>query len=435
MNRFPMQRRRGTVFLIALWIIMILAGLVLVFANSMVVEATASANHVASLQAEAIERGAEQYVLALIDQNQPNQQVMALNLEPGFFSDIVVGDVENGQQGYFWIIRPNYGDESLPAFGLVDEASKINLNTATKEVLMGLPNITEDLVDALIDWRDTDETAQPLGAESDYYSTLPNPYLAKNGPLETVEELLLVKGWTRPVLYGEISEMNSGRYTGPAASGIASTPQMPSMSMGPISSKSSVIAQSIVSDWATYYGLYDYFTVYTHEATSSTSGATGAAGASRTASSGSQGVTAASATAKPTSGLININTAPRDVLYALGLDDSEVSTIMSYRQSADFDPTDISWVNQALPQKAATLTNMITGSAYQYSANIVAVSGNGRAFKHVRIVVDARTSPPQIVYRRDLTDRGWPMSPELLASLRSGTYTPSQTTIVSGGVR
>jgi len=66
------------------------------------------------------------------------------------------------------------------------------------------------------------------------------------------------------------------------------------------------------------------------------------------------------------------------------------------------------------------LGDRITGKSFQYSADIVAVSGNGRAYKRCRIVVNASGTTPQIVYRRDLTDRGWPMDPEILASLRSG---------------
>ncbi len=40
------------------------------------------------------------------------------------------------------------------------------------------------------------------GAESDYYTSLPNPYKAKNAPFDTIEELLLVKGVTSEILYG-----------------------------------------------------------------------------------------------------------------------------------------------------------------------------------------------------------------------------------------
>ena len=51
----------------------------------------------------------------------------------------------------------------------------------------------------------------------------------------------------------------------------------------------------------------------------------------------------------------------------------------------------------------------------------VAATGNGRAFKRVRIVVRAGATPV-IVYRRDISDRGWPMDPGVLASLKRGQY-------------
>jgi len=35
-------------------------------------------------------------------------------------------------------------------------------------------------------------------------------------------------------------------------------------------------------------------------------------------------------------------------------------------------------------------------------------------------VVDASSGTPQIVYRRDLSDAGWPLDPSVLESLRSG---------------
>jgi DNA uptake protein ComE-like DNA-binding protein len=44
--------------------------------------------------------------------------------------------------------------------------------------------------------------------ESSYYSSLPNPYQAKNGPLNSLDELLLVKGVTPYLLYGGDTNRN-----------------------------------------------------------------------------------------------------------------------------------------------------------------------------------------------------------------------------------
>jgi len=60
----------------------------------------------------------------------------------------------------------------------------------------------DNLVDAIKDWMDKDEEVTKFGAESAYYQTLEKPYLCRNAPLESLEELLLVRGMTRELFYG-----------------------------------------------------------------------------------------------------------------------------------------------------------------------------------------------------------------------------------------
>lgn len=51
------------------------------------------------------------------------------------------------------------------------------------------------LIDALIDWIDPDSQPRPNGAEDLYYLTLKPPYRAANQPLQSVDELRLVRGF------------------------------------------------------------------------------------------------------------------------------------------------------------------------------------------------------------------------------------------------
>lgn len=110
-------------------------------------------------------------------------------------------------------------DEDFIRFGITDEASKLNLNTATEVQLLKLvgQSVGENdeidprqIVNAILDWRDTDSTprGEPGDTEGPFYRTLPKPYLVKNGPFDTVEELLLVKGVTGQILYGEDFDRN-----------------------------------------------------------------------------------------------------------------------------------------------------------------------------------------------------------------------------------
>jgi len=91
---------------------------------------------------------------------------------------------------------------------VVDEASKLNINTAAKEQFLGLEYMTEEIADAIIDWRDKDDTPSTAGAEAGYYENLPFGYMTRNGPFRTVRELLLVKDVTEEFFYGEDTNFN-----------------------------------------------------------------------------------------------------------------------------------------------------------------------------------------------------------------------------------
>ncbi len=90
---------------------------------------------------------------------------------------------------------------------IVDLERKVNINYANRELLQrafesqGLELAqSSHLVDAIEDWRDFNSDPLIDGAESDYYLSLPQPYVAKDGPLDDLSELLLVRG-VSPALY------------------------------------------------------------------------------------------------------------------------------------------------------------------------------------------------------------------------------------------
>jgi len=433
-----LRRARGTVLIVTMWILLVLAGLVLVLARTMRVEGDRSANGVAALQAAAIEQGAIQYVLAGVDGlagRTPDDADTPCEA-------VLVGG------GAFWILRPAGTDSPATySYGITDEASKVNLNTAPLDMLSKLPGMTTELAAAIVDWRDPDSNVTSGGAESEYYLMLADPYECKNGPLETVEELFLVRDASKEILFGRDANRNGFIDAG--------------------ESDSRPFSGTFTSSGARLdCGLINYVTVYSASAPGSTGGtalvnvndprsqalvdllrqAVSAdrlpgvldrvrrerpfrsvldfyyragltkdefqkiAGRITTGGGGSQ------------AGLINVNTAPKEVLLCLpGLDESDASALLAARPTDDEGRSSIAWVVQVLSrEKAVAIGGSITAQSYRFSADIVSIAPGGRAFKRCRVVVDARTSPPQVIYRQDLTHLGWPLSQDIVARLRSG---------------
>ncbi|MHC4124805.1 MAG: helix-hairpin-helix domain-containing protein [Planctomycetota bacterium] len=99
-------------------------------------------------------------------------------------------------------------DGCMVTVKVVDEAGKLNINTATKEQLMALPDMTEDIVESIADWRDKDSNPGENGAEAGYYKNLEYEYKIRNGAFRTIRELLLVKGLRPELFYGEDTNFN-----------------------------------------------------------------------------------------------------------------------------------------------------------------------------------------------------------------------------------
>jgi general secretion pathway protein K len=94
-----------------------------------------------------------------------------------------------------------------------DEGGKINLNRAPEETLVNLFTAlmvpaarVRTMVDSIQDWRSRGDAARPYGAKSDYYLSLDPPYVAKNSPFETVEELAWVRGFENSPLIPRLGE-------------------------------------------------------------------------------------------------------------------------------------------------------------------------------------------------------------------------------------
>lgn len=449
-------QERASVLIIVLWVAFGLVSLAIYFANSSSLELRAADNRVAALEAEQAIAGAARYV----------SNALANVTEPGTPPDPATFKAEAiriGNARYWLIGQPlDEEDDDVVTWGLVDEASKLNLNTATAAVLAKLPRMTDALAAAVVDWRDADSNPGENGAEDDIYARLNPPYRCKNAPFESIEELRLVYGFTYDILYDEDANMNA--------------------ILDPNENDADATAPNDNHDGVLNRGVLAYVTVHSKESNLRTNGQMRVnvgdvdlnglrqlmteAGVSsdrvlqvlaRFATPGGNnnqtngpnngpnqngpnnqngpgqttttnnsvlqfylrsGLTAEEfaliepdltiSTNSVVEGLVNVNTATATVLACLpGLDAAKADTLVATR-AGQTGQHSIAWVKEALDEQSATqLGPFITGRSYVYSADIAALGHHGRGYSRVKFIFDTTEGAPKIRRRQDLTHLGW----------------------------
>jgi type II secretory pathway component PulK len=220
------SRFREAVILLAVLVVVVLLTLAAYeYSELVTAEYRAADSYTRAGQARALAASGVQYAAALL--SNPNSFSTILNSNPydnaqAFQGVIVQPSGQPRFQGRFSIVAPLDPDQpssgSQPfRYGIIDESAKININALMQlssdgkiahDVLINLPNMTEGIVNSILDWIDADDDPRPGGAENDYYSGLTPSYRCKNGPLTTVEELLLVQGVTPALLLGNDRNRN-----------------------------------------------------------------------------------------------------------------------------------------------------------------------------------------------------------------------------------
>jgi len=439
------------VLFIVLWICLGLVTLAIYSAYTVNSELQAAANRVGEIEARQAVAGAIRYAAYVLNNYAIDGVIPNSGIPPDPTQDydsaaLQVGSGKNDPQ--FWFIGrdPNNIPTTDPVFGLVDEASKLNLNTVTTAMLNLLPtqNMTPDFASAITAWKSKASSAN--NAISSLYSTLDPARTNKGAVYETTDELRLVYGATLDLILGEDTNRN-GAMDANENDGDQSPPHDN-------------------QDGVLQPGMLEYVTAFTNQPTTTITGTarvdirtTGTRGnLSRimqqkgfTAGRARQIITNlgpttftnvadfmvasrmtaaeyalihTSITAPGTSsvlGLVNVNTASETVLACIpGIGPTNAPALVAYRVANPAALTSFAWLSQVL-----TKTNIhgagpyITDQSYQFSADIAAVGRNGRGYHREKVVFDTSQGIPRIIYREDLTASGWALGPTVRQTLKT----------------
>ena len=193
----PTRPQRGVILIIVLWFVVIVIIMVAALASETRLSAKTVLYNKMGLQTwndslKAL-RAAE---MELLINRMPDP--------PGTETDIPLSERKNKRYRFDGrILELAYPVPKTVNIRIYDHAGKINIQRLSKQRLRQLleQRIGNDIerLDALQaawnDWIDRDELKRLNGAEKDYYEKLKPPYEPRNSRLETVGELLLIKGF------------------------------------------------------------------------------------------------------------------------------------------------------------------------------------------------------------------------------------------------
>ena len=238
--------RRGGFFLVLVLIVIAVATMAVYSFTELMIAYDESAYLAGDLVQARVtaESGTEAVRLILSQSPATREQSGGIYNNATLFQAIQVSSgIDGATPSNYTIVAPDldaYGQYGGIRYGLQNESARLNLNalvvldengdslmssassgggesgeaaaagggSAAVSLLMALPGMTGDTADAILDWIDEDEEPREFGAETEYYATLPTPYQPANGPLHSVEELLLVRGVTPTLLFGADSNRN-----------------------------------------------------------------------------------------------------------------------------------------------------------------------------------------------------------------------------------
>jgi type II secretory pathway component PulK len=417
-------RQSGSVLIIVLWIALGLVAITLYFANAMSSELRAADNRVAALVADQAIEGAARYVTSVLTEQATNGIVPYAN---DYANDaVLVGNA------HFWLIGRDDGQGSPNqiTFGLVDEGSKLNLNNTniTVEMLELLPRMTPELAAAIIDWRDADSTISTSGAEAETYGRMRPPYLCKNAPFDSVDELRLVSGATMDILLGEDvnrngildpNEIDEDR-DGVADPGLL---EYVTVSSREPNTRSDGSPRIRISDRAQLQMLLTQ-ALSQARAIQISNRLTGPISRSLLEFYLRSGMTAeefapieteiTTTAATTIEGRVNVNTASAAVLACIpGIGDDKASELVNYRLANTDNVDSVAWVTKVLARAEAIQAGpFLTGQSYQFSADVAALGPFGRGYRRTRFVFDLSEGAPKIIYRQNLGHLGWALGRE-----------------------
>ncbi|MGA0333819.1 MAG: general secretion pathway protein GspK [Kiritimatiellia bacterium] len=196
--------KQGSALLLALITVILLSALMVSFLFRIHLEADLAVRERFGMKAQALSRAGQEYAKYLLIQANKAGNEPADDMTEELF--ITAKNLQRGNAIQNYKVEMEDGEILL---SISPETSRRNVNSLSdpdwEQMLENSgvpPEMHARLIAAFRDWTDADEATRLLGAEEDdrYYQDLGLP--VKNGPVESLSELAMIRGFTKAILYG-----------------------------------------------------------------------------------------------------------------------------------------------------------------------------------------------------------------------------------------
>ena len=214
-------RREGAALILAVWIILLMTILISSMAFDMQVEANVASYQRKRVKAQYLARAGMEWATAVLSRQVTENPDEELVLQTGQDERLVVASINLARGVGISGVERELGEGKF-IVDILPEESRRNVNVLTEEdweeILdqAGVENSRwPELIDSFYDWIDEGDEHRLNGAEQDDQFYEEKEYDVKNAPLDTVDELLMIKGFDRSILYGgPSSEDDKIQYSG-----------------------------------------------------------------------------------------------------------------------------------------------------------------------------------------------------------------------------
>ena len=199
-------RKEGSVLVAVLWCVAVMAVVVIGAMHETRMDLLAVKNYGDRIQAHYLALAGVERAKALLYHDAVTRRGSHVNHNGQLYDDGADFQETSFGRGEYTVF---HRDNGAVHYGVSDEESRLNVNTAPTNQLSEIPGMTPDVPPAIVDWRNAaNAPVTPGGAKADYYESLQPPYEPRNGALQTTRELLMVRGVSSDQLLGDAANNN-----------------------------------------------------------------------------------------------------------------------------------------------------------------------------------------------------------------------------------